>query len=170
MSKNKRSFFERITGSSQEENSSEYEDLIDETEKEIIKEEPEESEIATNARGNILDEAKKEEGGIISIDMFQTPDEIVIKCIVGGVRPDDLDVSITRDMVTIKGKREEEKRISEDNYFYRELYWGSFSRNVLLPQEIEVEEAEAIEKHGMLFVKLPKVNKEKQTKLKVKSN
>ncbi|MBX4209529.1 Hsp20 family protein, partial [Candidatus Parcubacteria bacterium] len=48
-------------------------------------------------------------------------------------------------------------------------YWGSFSRTIMLPEEIEVEEAEAIERHGLLTIKLPKVDKSKQNKLRVKS-
>ena len=89
---------------------------------------------------------------------------------IAGVKPEDLDISITRDMVTIKGSREETREVDEGDYFTKELYWGTFSRTILLPQEIEVETAEALEKHGLLIIKLPKVDKGKQTKLKVKSN
>ena len=59
--------------------------------------------------------------------------------------------------------------VEENDYFHRELYWGSFSRTIMLPEEIEVEEAEAIERHGLLTIKLPKVDKAKQNKLRVKS-
>ena len=107
--------------------------------------------------------------GQLTVDVYQNSDEIIIKALVAGVRPENLDVSITRDMVTIKGKREEVKQITEDNYFYRELYWGSFSRTILLPQEIEVDESTASEKHGLLTIVMPKINKEKQTKLKIKT-
>jgi HSP20 family protein len=93
---------------------------------------------------------------------------IIMKAMIAGVRPEDLDISITRDMVTIKGKREEEKTAKDDDYFIRELYWGSFSRTITLPEEIDVDEAEAIEKHGLLILKLPKLDKKKQSKLKVK--
>jgi HSP20 family protein len=87
---------------------------------------------------------------------------------IAGVRPEDLDISITRDMVTIKGKREEERSAHDDDYFMRELYWGSFSRTITLPVEIDVDESEAIEKHGLLILKLPKLDKKRQSKLKVK--
>ncbi|KKS28106.1 MAG: Protein containing Heat shock protein Hsp20 protein [Parcubacteria group bacterium GW2011_GWC2_42_11] len=107
--------------------------------------------------------------GQLTVDVYQTPDEIVIRSIVAGVRPDDLDISISRDMVTIRGSREEHKEVTEDNYFHKELYWGSFSRTVLLPAEVEVEDASAQEKHGLLTIRLPKIDKEKQTKLKVKT-
>ncbi len=108
--------------------------------------------------------------GQLTVDVFQTPDEIVIRSIVAGVKPDDLDVAISRDMVTIRGNREEHKEVSDDNYFHKELYWGAFSRTVLLPAEVEVEMAQASEKYGLLTIRLPKIDKEKQTKLKVKSN
>jgi hypothetical protein len=78
-------------------------------------------------------------------------------------------IIITRDMITIKGKREENRSINSENYFVQELYWGAFSRIISLPEEIDPEESEAVEKHGLLIIKLPKVNKEKKTQLKVKS-
>ena len=112
---------------------------------------------------------KRGEEGQLTVDVFNTPNEIVVKAIVAGVKPEDLDISITRDMVTIRGKRSEEKIVDTEDYFYRELYWGAFSRTILLPQEIEVEMAQASEKHGLLSIKLPKIDKEKQTKLKVKA-
>ena len=89
---------------------------------------------------------------------------------IAGVKPDDLDVSITRDMVTIRGKRERHTEGNAGDFFFQELYWGAFSRTIVLPQEVEIEEAEASEKHGLLTVRLPKLDKGRQAKLKVKSN
>ena len=94
--------------------------------------------------------------------------EIIIKTMVAGVKPEDLDVSITRDMVTIKGKREDSRRIENENFFFQELYWGSFSRSILLPQEIDTDEAEATMKSGILTIKLPKIDKERVQKVKIK--
>ncbi|MFC1775329.1 Hsp20/alpha crystallin family protein [Patescibacteria group bacterium] len=108
--------------------------------------------------------------GELSMDVYQTPDEIIIKAMIAGVRPENLDVDITRDMVTVRGHREEKKQIDEEDYFYQELYWGSFSRTILLPQEIEPEESTAVEKHGLLEIHLPKIDRKKSTKLKVKSS
>jgi HSP20 family protein len=88
---------------------------------------------------------------------------------VAGVKPHDLDVQISRDMITITGSREEIEEIEEKDYYHRELFWGSFSRNILLPEEIDVEESAAEEKHGMLEIHLPKIDKNKKTKLQVKS-
>lgn len=108
--------------------------------------------------------------GQLSVDVLQTPDDIIIKTIVAGVSPNDLDVSITRDSVTIKGSREEEVSVNDNDYFYRELYWGEFSRTISLPAEVEVEEAEAYEKHGILTIRLPKIDKDRETKLHVRTS
>ena len=111
----------------------------------------------------------EEKVGQLTVDVYQTNDHIIVKTMVAGVRPEDLDITITRDMVTIRGKREEERAIQDDNYFIRELYWGSFARTITLPEEVDVEESDAIEKHGLLILKLPKMDKKRQTKLKVKT-
>jgi len=152
MAKEKKSFFERITGTVR----------MDEDREEAIEEEVEHSK-------NIASwEDDDEKEGELTVDVYQTSDTIVIKAMIAGVRPEDLDISITRDMVTVKGKREEEKSAHDDDYFMRELYWGSFSRTITLPVEIDVDESEAIEKHGLLILKLPKLDKKRQSKLKVK--
>jgi HSP20 family molecular chaperone IbpA len=113
-----------------------------------------------------------EEGmeGELSVDVYQTPTHIVIKAMIAGVRPEDLDVSITRDMVTVRGKREQHTEGVTGDFFFQELYWGTFSRTIVLPQEVEIEEAEAVEKHGLLIIRLPKMDKGRQAKLKVRSN
>ena len=112
----------------------------------------------------------EEEEGQLAIDMFQTPTDIVIKTMVAGVKPEDLDISITRDMVTIHGRRLETQETAENDFFHRELYWGAFSRTIVLPAEIEIEEAEAKEAHGLLTLTLPKIDKNRQSKLKVRTN
>ena len=158
MPKVKRSFFEKLTGS----NHADEDDEIEE--KEIILR-------GKSKKGEKEDWIEEEnDDGQLTVDVYQTANDIVIKTMVAGVKPEDLDISITRDMVTIKGSREESREVSDGDYFTKELYWGSFSRTILLPQEIEVEAAEASEKHGLLIMKLPKVDKGRQTKLKVKSN
>lgn len=171
MARGKQSFFQRLTGAVDVDD--EYnDDFVDEEvparprrRRPVYDEEP----VATQQDQEDWMEEEATEGQL-TVDVFQTPDEIIIKSIVAGVRPEDLDVSITRDMVTIRGIREEHKEVSDDNYFHKELYWGSFSRTVLLPAEVEVEGAQAQEKHGLLEIRLPKIDKEKQTKLKVKTN
>ncbi len=129
--------------------------------------------IAHPSRGNdaaLAPEPEEEPAGELAVDVYQTPTHIIIKAMIAGVKPDDLDVSITRDMVTIRGKRERHTEGTAGDFFFQELYWGAFSRTIVLPQEVEIEEAEAAEKHGLLIVRLPKLDKGRQAKLKVKSN
>lgn len=118
----------------------------------------------------VREEAEEQVDGELAVDVHQTPSHIIIKAMIAGVKPEDLDVSITRDMVTIRGKRERHTEGQSGDYFFQELYWGSFTRTIVLPQEVEIEEAEASEKHGLLTIRLPKVDKGRQAKLKVKSN
>jgi len=110
-----------------------------------------------------------EEEGELTVDIYDKGDAIVIQSTVAGVKPEDLDVSITTDTVTIRGKRERLEEASEDNYYYKELFWGSFSRSVILPEEIDDEAAEASLKHGLLTIVLPKKRRGIVSKLKVKS-
>lgn len=121
------------------------------------------------AKRDVIQELGDGEEGQLTLDMWQTPDEIVVQTIIGAVKPEDLDVSISHDMVTIKGKREKAKEISDKDHFYQELYWGSFSRSILLPQEIDSDEAEASIKNGLLTIRLPKLDKAKIQKLKVRN-
>jgi len=156
MSKEKKSLFERITGivkvdDNEEETGTEIEDVND-------------NELMGVSNGS------SDEEGQLAIDMYQTPTEIILKTMVAGVKPEDIDISVTRDMVTIRGKREDLVESSGDDYFDKELYWGAFSRTVILPQEVEVEDAEATNKNGLLTIRMPKLDKNRQTKLKVRSS
>ncbi len=107
--------------------------------------------------------------GELAVDIYQTPDYIVVKALVAGVQPSSIDIALTREMLTISGTRADEKEVDDENYFQKELYWGSFSRTILLPEEIDVDMAEASEKHGILMIRLPKINKRRETKLKVRT-
>lgn len=107
--------------------------------------------------------------GELPVDMYQTDEEIIVRAIVAGVNPNDLEISITRDMVTVRGVREEYQETNDDSYFHRELFWGSFSRTLLLPEEVAIDESEAQEKHGMLEIRMPKLDKHRSTQLRVKS-
>ena len=92
------------------------------------------------------------------------------KILLSLIKQEDIDVSVTQDMISIKGKRQRARELSEENYYYKELYWGSFSRSIMLPQEIDPDQIDATLKHGILTVRLPKVNKEKIQKIKIKSS
>ena len=106
--------------------------------------------------------------GQLSIDVFQTPDSLVVKSTIAGVKPDDVDISINNDMLTIRGRREIQENISEENYLIKECYWGGFSRSVILPVEVEAEKVEADMDNGVLTVILPKAKSAKQFSVKVK--
>ncbi len=110
-----------------------------------------------------------EEIGELPVDVYETPNEIIIQTLIAGVLPENLSINITRDVVSINGKREESKGVPNDSYHVRELYWGAFERIVDLPEEVEIDTAEAIERHGMLIIKLPKVDKRRKAVLKIKS-
>lgn len=114
-----------------------------------------------------LEEVEGEEGQL-TIDVFQTPSEIVIKSTVAGVDPDNVDISITNDMVTIRGKRSKDEKVEAENYYYQELYWGTFSRSIILPVEVDADRAKAGIKNGILTIKLPKIEKVRTKKIKVK--
>lgn len=106
--------------------------------------------------------------GALNIDMYQTKDNVIIKSTIAGVRPDDIDITVANDMVTIQGTRSREEKISDDNYFYQECYWGGFSRSVIVPVDIDSEQIEADLKDGILTVVIPKAAKAKTKKVKVK--
>jgi len=154
--KNKKGFFEKLRGIMTVGNNRDSAEIeIEENDENEDKEE------------SILND---EEEGQLAVDMCQTPTDIIIKTMVAGVKPEDLDIAITRDMVTIRGKRMESYEATENDFFHKELYWGSFSRTIVLPAEVEIEEAEASEKHGLLTLILPKIDKNRQSKLKVRTN
>lgn len=162
----KKSFLERITGSMRFEDETEEESTIpdNQTKKLNVGEKG-----AVDAKGKKDSRWEEEEEAQLTVDLYQTATDIIVQTMIAGVVPDNLSITITRDMITIRGKREENRAINNENYFVQELYWGAFSRTISLPEEVDPEEAEAVEKHGLLIIKLPKINKEKKTVLKIKS-
>lgn len=107
--------------------------------------------------------------GQLAIDAFQDEDNVVIKAPIAGVSPDDLEISITDEVVTIKGERKDEVQTSKDGYFCQECYWGAFSRSYILPVAVDAAKADASLKNGILTIAIPKQEKTKTRVLKVKS-
>jgi len=162
----KKSFFEKITGVINTNNFDDYEELKNENNSNNQNTENLSREgVSENSNLMSLDE----EDAQLTVDVYQTPDHIIVQTMAAGVNPDNLDVQISRDMVTIKGTRHDSRSINQEDFFYKELFWGTFSRTILLPSEVEVEEAEAFEDHGLLTLKLPKIDKDRKTKLKIKT-
>lgn len=151
MKKEKRSFFERITGSNRT----------------IGNEDKTKSSRGNPPTGGWAEQ--EESGAQLAVDVFQTPTEITVIAMIAGVKAEDLDIAITREMVTIKAKREEPEAPEKEKYIYKELYWGTFGRTIVLPEEIDADNCEAVEKHGLLIIRMPKINKNHSTTLKVKS-
>jgi HSP20 family protein len=104
----------------------------------------------------------------LAIDMFESDSELIIQSMVAGVTPENLRISISRDLVTIEGRRVEPDT-PEERYVTRELYWGPFTREIKLPFEIDTDGAEAVEKYGLLIIRLPKLDTQKTAELKVRS-
>lgn len=156
----KRSFFERLTGSVNLDD----EDVLD------VQEEEETPVPRRNISPASSTWAEEQAGdGELSVDVYQTSDNIIVRTMIPGVRKEDMDISISRDSITIRGTRKEDRVISDQDYIVQELYWGSFSRTVRLPHEVDIEHAEASESQGVLTVTLPRVDKDRQAKLKIKS-
>ncbi|MBI5079230.1 Hsp20/alpha crystallin family protein [Candidatus Wolfebacteria bacterium] len=114
------------------------------------------------------DEVFEDAEGQLAIDVYQTQNSFIIESTIAGVNPDDIDVSISPDSVNIKGKREKEEKVKDQDYLCQECYWGRFSRSVILPEEIDPDRSQAIIKNGLLKITLPKANKKKTKKLKIK--
>ncbi|MCX6787137.1 MAG: Hsp20/alpha crystallin family protein [Candidatus Kaiserbacteria bacterium] len=161
----KRSFFDRLSGNSSA--SDAFDSFDEELPTATIPTRKEARERTTHPAP--LDDDSPENEGQLPIDVHQTASDIIVRAFVAGVRPDELSISISRDMVEIEGSRMERDQVVGPDYFTRELFWGSFSRAIMLPQEVDVEASSASAKDGLLTIILPKLDKARQTKLRVKA-
>jgi len=118
----------------------------------------------SDSRSDFFTEAE----GQLTIDVYQTPTEIVIASTIAGARSEDLSIDITGESVSIHGARHRSEKISDDDFFYQECYWGRFSRSVILPEEIDPDQAKASLKDGVLTIRLPKLNRVKNRRVKIK--
>lgn len=156
---NKKSFFEKLTGSIKFNNDEDY-DVMDgeylESEEEEYNDEDTE------------EETYEEEVGELSVDMYRVNNAIIIKTMVAGIQKSEIDITLTRDQVVIEGSRKNEPEGRIDTTYFEELYWGAFERTINLPEEIDIELAEAHESHGLLTLVLPLVDRDRQARLKIK--
>jgi len=111
-----------------------------------------------------------EEEGQLSVDVYQDRDNMIIKSTIAGVEPEDIDISFDSDMITIRGQRHQDSSVQEDDYFYQECYWGSFSRSIILPVEVESAKIQATIRNGVLTITLPKIKNRKDVSVKVKDD
>lgn len=175
MDQDSKKFFEELAGASSEEPKTlkiSDEDEGGNEEEEIVEKKSKDRKTkilpSEEKKENELEGIFEEGEGQLTIDVYQTPDEVVVESTIAGVKPEDLDISITNEAVTIRGKREKTETIKDEDYFYQECYWGKFSRSIILPQEIDSEKAVASLKNGILVIRLPKLNRQKTKKLKIK--
>ncbi|MFA6410872.1 MAG: Hsp20/alpha crystallin family protein [Candidatus Buchananbacteria bacterium] len=110
-----------------------------------------------------------ENEGQLMLDVFQDEDNIYVKSTIAGVLPQDLEISLNNDMLTIRGNRSHEQKAASCEYFYRECYWGKFSRSIILPIEVQVDKVSAILKNGVLTITLPKVKKQRNIPVKLEN-
>lgn len=106
--------------------------------------------------------------GQLAVDVYQTEKELVVQSTIAGIKLEDVDISIEGDKVSIKGKREKPVKEGERNYFYQECYWGAFSREIILPVEVDPSRAEASFKEGILTIRMPKIERKRKRKIVVK--
>jgi len=137
--------------------------LKNKKEKEIKIQELEEDELEEDQ------DMELEEDGQLSVDVYQDASSIYIKSTIAGVEPEDIDISFDNDMITIRGKRRQDRTIREEDYFYQECYWGGFSRSIILPVDVQEEKIKATIRNGILTIELPKAKK-KDINIKVKDD
>lgn len=105
----------------------------------------------------------------LAIDMYETDHNVVVKTAVPGVKPEEIDITITGNTLTIAGETKAEEKIEEGNYIRRERRYGRFSRSLTLPSSVEGEKAEATFEHGLLTLTIPKAEEAKPKVIRVKS-
>ena len=98
--------------------------------------------------------------GHLIVDVYQNSREIIVQSAIAGAKGDDIDLSIAKDAITIKGFRQRTESIDPNDYLHQELHWGTFSRSVILPADIDVDQAKASIKNGLLTIRLPKLSRE----------
>ena len=116
----------------------------------------------TNAQNNIF-----EQDGELVVDVFEDKSHFTVLTAIAGVQIKDLDIAIEKDMMVIRGHRADPHEHPEKKFFYQECYWGPFSRKIVLPENIDTENADAQMDKGMLTITIPKISMEKTKKASV---
>jgi HSP20 family protein len=103
----------------------------------------------------------------LAMDVYQTADSVVVKTSVPGIDAEDLDISITGDVLTIKGETEAEEKVEKESYIRQERRYGAFSRSIRLPGDLVPDKAEATFDKGVLTLTIPKSEEAKPKTIKV---
>ncbi len=110
-----------------------------------------------------------EEIAPVPLDMYQTDNDVVIKAALPGVKPEDVDITISGNTLSIKGETKTEEEIKREDYLYQERRYGSFSRTIALPASLQTDKAEATFENGVLTLTIPKAEEIKPKAIKVKA-
>jgi len=102
-----------------------------------------------------------------ALDVYENDDAVVVKGALPGVRPEEVDISVTGDVLTIKGETKSEEESKDGSYHRRELRYGAFARSVALPTLVDYDKAEATFENGILTVSLPKAEEVKPKSIKI---
>ena len=105
--------------------------------------------------------------GELAVDVYQTEKDIVIQSAIAGVRPEELNISVENDVVTIRGTRKNSTVSETKEYLHEECFWGAFSRQIFLPEEVDVKNVQATMRDGVLTLRLPKLKTEKTKRVKI---
>ena len=109
------------------------------------------------------------DGNNLAVDMIETKDDVVVKASVPGIKPEDIDISLSGDTLTIKGETKSEEKVEKANYIRQERRFGAFQRTLSLPTTVEADKAKAEFEHGVLTLTLPKAEAVKPKTIKVKA-
>ena len=104
-----------------------------------------------------------------ALDVIENADNYVVKASLPGVAPEEVEITLTDNVLTIKGETKHEQEDKQANYHLRERHYGSFMRSVTLPVTVDADKVEAVNEHGVLLLTLPKSETVKPKKISVKA-
>lgn len=105
-----------------------------------------------------------------AMDVYEENDNVIVEATLAGIRPEDVNINVHDDVLTLEGKREVSSEIEEKNYYRKEVRSGSFNRSVVLPASVQADKAEAIFENGLLKINLPKQKETKSKNIKININ
>ena len=177
MSESNKDFFEKLAGIevANEKVEASYREEEADAEAQLVRAKTQEAPVA-QLEPSILSSDKDDDflsdfedaEGHLTIDVYQNAESIVIESTIAGISADDIDIAITPESVSIKGKRERKEKIKKGEFLHQECFWGKFSRSIILPQEIDPDKAKASLKEGVLKIILPKAHRDRTKIVKVR--
>lgn len=108
-----------------------------------------------------------EGGATLAMDVYETDDALVVSAPVPGIKPEEVEITITGNTLTIKGETKAEEREEKGNFIRQEVRYGSFQRSLALPVDVQSDKADALFENGMLKLTLPKAEQVKPKSIKI---